>query len=202
MCVNNTERQDVFYLDREHLGLISDPLRQRILELLCHREMSATELKAEIENAPSNLHYHVDRLREAGLIRLERTVPRRGATEKYYRAVARAYTLAPELAAMAPTDRTLDEEMLSVVRGSLENTYRALTRSLQRGLVGTGEDSVVPVITSCTIRASRDRMEELRQRLVDWLEDCQAARDPEGEVEFATLSVLFPVDLSGAGEPG
>lgn len=202
MCVNDAELQNVFYLDREHLGLIADPIRQRILELLCRREMSATELKAAIDDAPSNLHYHVDRLREAGLIRLQRTEPRRGATEKFYRAVARAYTLAPELAAMVPADRTLDEGMLSVVRGSLENTYRALTRSLQSGLVGEGEGSVVPVITSCTIRTSRARMEELRQALIDWLEDCRAARDPEGDVEFTTLGLMFPVDLGGPDEPG
>lgn len=200
MCSNQRRIAPVFYLGREHLRLISDPVRQRILELLCHREMSATELKAAIEGAPSNLHYHVDRLREAGLIRLQRTEPRRGATEKYYRAVALAFTLAPELVALAPVGRSLDEDVLSVVRGILESTYRTLVRSLQEGLVGEGEGSVVPVVNSCRIRASRARVDELRQRLIDWLEDCQEAQEDEGEVEFATLSLMFPVELEGVAD--
>jgi len=194
MCSKSATLRDVFYLDRAHLRLISDPLRQRILELLCRKAMSATELRGEIADAPSNLHYHVDRLREAGLIRLERTEPRRGATEKYYRAVARAYTLAPELAALVPGDRTLDEDMLSVVRGLLENNYMALTQSLQRGLLGDGEGSHGPVLTGCTIRTSRERMEALQRALVEWLKDCQDAEDPEGDVELAILTFLFPVD--------
>lgn len=198
MCSKNP-RQDVFHLDRSHLKLISDPLRQRILDLLGHRAMSATELKREIEGAPSNLHYHVDRLHEAGLIRLERVEPRRGATEKYYRAVARAYTLAPELAALAPGDRTLDEDMLSVVRSLFENNYVALTRGLQRGVLGKGDGSVEPVITGCTIRTSRERMDELRRTLVGWLRDCQEADDPEADVEVALLGVMFPVDFDTDG---
>jgi DNA-binding transcriptional ArsR family regulator len=201
MCSNEAEPQEVFYLERAHLRLISDPVRQRILGLLCRKAMSATELKNEIADAPSNLHYHVDRLREAGLIQLERTEPRRGATEKYYRAVARAYTLAPELAALVPADRTVDEDVLSVVRSLLENNYMALTRSLQRGLLGDGEGSVAPVITGCTIRTSRQQMEALRQALIDWLKDCQESEDPEGDVELALLGIVFPVDLGADPSP-
>lgn len=195
MCGKKEDREKIFWLDREQLALISDPLRQRILKMLCHREMSATEMKQAIEDAPSNLHYHIDRLHAAGLIRLVRSEPRRGATEKFYRAVADAYTLAPHLAHLVTTDRSLDESVLSVVRGSFEETYASLARSLQRGLAGEGEQSVVPVITAMSVRTSRARMEELRQALIDWLHACHDAYDADGPVEFATLQLLFPVDL-------
>lgn len=109
--------------------------------------------------------------------------------------MADAYTLAPQLAQLVTTDRSLDESVLSVVRGSLEETYASFARSLQKGLVGESDESVVAVITSMTVRTSRERMEALRQALIDWLHTCHDAHDPEGPVELATLQLLFPIDL-------
>lgn len=193
MCDNRDEIADVFHLDRRQMRLLADPLRHRILELLCRRTMSATDLKGAIEGAPKNLHYHVDRLRKAGLIRLVRSEPRRGATAKFYRAVARSYTLAPELAVLAPSDRSFDNEVLSVVRASFDKTFTSLAGSLRAGILGEGEGSTVPVITGCSIQTTPERMEQLRGRLIRWLEDCVAAQEPDGEVEFAMLALMFPL---------
>ena len=185
--------EDVFYLNREQLRVVSHPTRRQILGLLCLREMSATELKREIEDAPKNLHYHVDRLRDAGLIRLVRTEQKRGATEKYYRSVASAYSLAPELVAVVPTDRSLDDDLSSAVRHMLEDSYRELTRSLQAGLFGEG--SRTPVITGLKLRTTPKRAAELRRTLVDWLRACRDANQADGEVEYVLLSLMFPTEL-------
>ena len=195
--MRNNEPDDVLYLDRDQLRLISDPLRQRILRLLARREMSGSEVAAALEDAPSNLYYHLDRLREAGLIRLVRTEPRRGATEKYYRAVARAFSASPELLLTLPDDRSADEEMLGTVRGLLEDAFRSFSRGLAAGLLGEGPGSEAPVVSGLSIRATPERIAALRARIVAWLEEACAEEDDEAGVEYEGLVMFFPTESRG-----
>lgn len=170
---------------------MASPLRQRILRELAREPLSATELRERIEDAPTNLHYHVDRLRDAGLIREVGRQQKRGAVERYYRAVARTYTLAPELTAATATDRDLDEPILDIVRGLMEDTYGAFATALARELLGDAAGGGAPVVTGCAIRTSRRTGERLRRRLVEWLEDCRDADTEDGEVELRLLALLF-----------
>lgn len=182
---------DVCHLQREQLAAIASPLRQRILRLLAREPLSATGLRGRIEDAPSNLHYHMDRLRDAGLIREVGRRRGRGAVERFYRATARTYTLAPRLAADTTTDRDLDEALLGVVRGLVESNYTALASSLAGGVLGQDTKAGVPVITGCTIRTSRRTANRLRRKIVDWLEECRDADVADGDVELRVLALLF-----------
>lgn len=67
---------------------LAHPLRIQILNLLRDRVASPSELADEIGAPLGNVSYHVRFLARIGLIELERTRPRRGAVEHYYRAAA------------------------------------------------------------------------------------------------------------------
>jgi DNA-binding transcriptional ArsR family regulator len=76
--------------DAKIARVLSHPLRPRILEILTVRgEASPNEIAAELDVPLGTLSYHTRLLRDAGWIELVREVPRRGAVEHFYRAVAR-----------------------------------------------------------------------------------------------------------------
>src|SRR5262245_52487033 len=87
---------DVHLANLEQLKVLADPKRIRILEQL--GEERTTKQVAEIlGEPPTRLYHHVAALERVGLIRLARTKPSRGALEKYYVTVAKAFSADPRL---------------------------------------------------------------------------------------------------------
>ena len=68
---------------------LAHPIRINILRILEDRVASPRELAEELEASLSNVSYHVRFLLNLGVLELVKTVPRRGALEHYYQAVAR-----------------------------------------------------------------------------------------------------------------
>lgn len=75
-------------LDYKTMHALSNPKRVRILAILAERVASPKEIAAELDQALSQASYHVTVLRECGLAVEDHRVPRRGAVEHFYRAVA------------------------------------------------------------------------------------------------------------------
>jgi DNA-binding transcriptional ArsR family regulator len=86
---------------------LAHPLRLQILSIVEQRTASPKELAQEIGAPLTHVSYHVRQLAELGVIKLERTTPRRGAVEHHYRMEARpsiteeAWRGAPEIAKQA-----------------------------------------------------------------------------------------------------
>lgn len=78
------------------LKAVADPMRNRILHILAHREATNQQLAAIMDEPQAKVLHHVRVLLEAGLIRLVDQRVRGGNVEKYYRASARLYGFRPE----------------------------------------------------------------------------------------------------------
>jgi DNA-binding transcriptional ArsR family regulator len=88
--------KEVHLANLEQMKVLANPRRIRILELL--GEERTTKQVAEIlGEPPTRLYHHVAALARVGLIRLARTRQSRGALEKYYVAVAKAFSADPKL---------------------------------------------------------------------------------------------------------
>jgi DNA-binding transcriptional ArsR family regulator len=183
-------------LDREQLRLLADPLRQRILGLLCDEELSTAQLAGKLTRPPSNLYYHMDRLRDAGLIRVVRRRRARGAVEKFYRAVAHSFTAPPSL--WQTGGGAAQTELTAVVEAMMQSVLARFSGSVERGLIGSGPGQVVPMITSLTVRTTGARLEDLRDRLERCIRAFQEESGPipEDAVEYALFDMLFPVDVA------
>lgn len=70
---------------------IGHPLRARALASFNERTCSPKEIAAELGVPVSKLSYHVKVLRDCGCIELVTTVPRRGATEHFYRGTTKSF---------------------------------------------------------------------------------------------------------------
>lgn len=167
----------VHELDAAQLRVVANPLRQRILGLLCGEPLSAARLGERLPDAPANLHYHLERLREAGLIELVETRRVRGAVEKLFRAVARNFAVSPS--ALDELGGAASARLLPGVRAGAEDVLTALGESFDAG----GDP---PLVSFQRLRLPPDVAAELRQRLEAWLHACREAdRAPESAAEVA-----------------
>ena len=76
----NVETGRVFELAAELFGILSTPMRLRILSALCDQEKSVSELLAEIETTQPNLSQHLNLLYRAGVL-----AKRKEGTQVIYR---------------------------------------------------------------------------------------------------------------------
>lgn len=184
------------YLDREQMRLLADPIRQRVLKLLGTKEMSTSGLVAALgEQAPGNLYYHVHRLLSAGLIRLTRTEPRRGTVEKFYEAVAKVFTVKPELIVTMADDQPMQNDMVAAARQVVEDTLHQFATSVARGLFSQAVRRVPPVVAGITIRGREDRLRDIGVRLRRWIADVSREEGESTGIEYTGLVMFFPTEL-------
>ncbi len=94
----DVDKKRVFELAAELFGILSTPTRLRILNALCDKEKSVSELLAEIETTQPNLSQHLNLLYRAGVL-----AKRKEGTQVYYRvqseqAVALCRTVCTQIA--------------------------------------------------------------------------------------------------------
>jgi len=75
--------------------LLLQPTRWKILSELSDGEKCAKDLAETFRSSEQVICYHLRELERAGLVVLERTVRKRGATAKYYRAEEKAVAIIP-----------------------------------------------------------------------------------------------------------
>ena len=92
--------------------LLLQPTRWKILSELADSEKCAKDLAKSFGTSEQVICYHLRELEKAGLVSLERTLRKRGAMAKYYRAEEKAIAIVPH-AGTAKATRELGEETLS-----------------------------------------------------------------------------------------
>jgi DNA-binding transcriptional ArsR family regulator len=94
---------------------LAHPLRTRILAALEGRTASPSDLAIEVGASLGVISYHVRRLQALGFVKLVKRVPRRGAVEHYYTAIARpritdtAWGATPLIVKQATINAALDQ---------------------------------------------------------------------------------------------
>lgn len=170
--------------DLRQIKALSDPLRLKILGALCDEAKTTKQIATELGEPATKLYRHVELLHELGLVKLVRTAPKRGTTEKYFEAVARSFALAPPK--LAGTGASPVEEMfVGVFDDFLEDVRAAVaTDSAKPGtsLLATG-----------VIHVPNDRIAELHARLQEIGHEFDAGA---GSPPYKLLLSVFPSRLS------
>jgi DNA-binding transcriptional ArsR family regulator len=182
----------------EQMRALADTLRLRVLELLAHRGMTATQLSAALGEQPARVHYHVRELERVGLVTLVETREKGGIVEKYYRAVARSITVPGTLFGQIAPDEgvALASEYLAMISQGFLRVAAAALR--ERALEGD-RAPLIGVMSSelwVTVVEMRTLLQEL-QRLV---EPYTAPRGVPGEREVTLASMYFETRYGAAEE--
>lgn len=150
--------------DLDQMKVLADPLRIRILELFCEEERTTKQVAGILGQPPTRLYHHVAALERVGLVRLARTQQRRGALEKYYLAVAKAFSADSRLFSSRKASQVM-EATHAVAAQVLENTSADLRALLERGdgLEALQQEGILSYLE---VRASPGELKAIRSRLM------------------------------------
>ena len=176
---------------------LAHPLRTRILSALEGRTASPSELAAELDAPLGVVSYHVRRLAGLRFLKLVKRVPRRGAVEHYYTAVAGPHITS---AAWGTTPAIAKQAMISTV---LSDIGRRAAEAATHG----GFDDPSSHISRSPLVLDREGWEALAKEFdamlerISEIEDASARRltnaDHAGERRAELALMLF---RTGIGE--
>ncbi len=170
----------------EQLGALAHPMRQRALALLAMPRTNK-QVATLLGESPARLHFHLQELARAGLIELVEARPKGGVIEKYYRAVAGSFRLAPALAGVAPGKA-------GMAAAALEAARAELTRA--------GEQSGLPAaqiyVTHERVALSQEALERVQVHLEAIRQEFLAAaqRPDEGQCCPVVFTALLHPTVS------
>jgi DNA-binding transcriptional ArsR family regulator len=155
------ELADTVELTRpDQLKAIGDPLRFTILGLLSEQAATTSQLADALERPRGTIGHHVKVLEQAGLVRVVRTRPVRGLTEKYYGRVAR----------------------LSILADSLAGAEGLALRQALNELAQAPADAPRPYMGIRHARLTPEAAEDLAERIHALFDEVEADADPDSPV--------------------
>ena len=173
--------------DLEQIKVLAHPLRMRIMELL-GEERTTKQVAGLLGQPPTRLYHHVAALERVGLVRLARTGQSRGAVDKYYVAVAKAFSGELRLSSL-PAGAKAIEATHGIAVQVLENTAADLRALLESdGSAATLE--AAGVISFLEVRGSPRELKSIRDRLMKLLKECT---DSPGEPSRASTGYRLTI---------
>jgi DNA-binding transcriptional ArsR family regulator len=192
--------QNLFIInDLETLRVMADPLRTQIYEILLQAPASVSQVADRLGLAPSRLYYHVNRMEKLGLLRVVETRMVANIVEKFYRSVAVALDVSPELLNFSTDEGK--EAITELVVSGLDATREDIMRSFQARLFnlehGEQEKQRSVNLSRVTARVSDAYAEEFHARLRALIEEFQGQdlRPAQGEEQgqnYALLIAFYP----------
>lgn len=185
----------------EQLKVLTHPLRLRILELLIEKPMTTKQVAEALGEDPLKLYYHVEVLEQAGLIELVETRMKANLQEKHYRAVAKDFSVDESLFAfggreVADTVAKLLNNLLDVVRE--EVLQGPLAKALKEQ--PPGHKSYTIIGTHEHIRAGRQAIKELGEKISTLLKEAEQVDEHEGELSYCLTVLFFPLQEQGSSD--
>jgi DNA-binding transcriptional ArsR family regulator len=181
----------------EQLRVISDRLRTRIADLLGRRAMTVAQLSDDLGLAHAKVHYHVRELEQAGLVHLVATREKGGILEKYYRAVARVFSIAPGLLRSLPPDESV-ATVTEFVQQILNDALRAFALDLRQPRPGSNAGT----LSETALYLTDDEARLLMGKVADLLRPYEEPRGVEGVRERTFVHLLYttlPLEDGPAG---
>ena len=81
----NQKTESYLPITLEQSKLLESSLRIKIMHVLAEEEKTSKQVADLLEKTPGNVHYHIQKLLEAGLLEMVKTQEVKGVVEKYYR---------------------------------------------------------------------------------------------------------------------
>jgi DNA-binding transcriptional ArsR family regulator len=168
--------------DLEQIRALADPLRLRILGAFCGVPRTTKQVANLLGEKPTKLYHHVEALERVGLIRLQETRPNRGTVEKYFQAVAAKFRASAS--ALSPSPEAKDklsakQEMINSILDSARAELLANVRPGSESDACPKED--VPLVGRVMIRGSRQEVQGVRRRILQWIDKLRTAEAKTGQ---------------------
>ncbi len=126
-------RSDVHIItDPEVAKLLANRKRHRLLKILSHHEMSATDLAKRLKTNHSSIVHHLKKLLNAGLIKIVRREEVRNMIQPYYKSISHEFHVSYRINEVLEEDPDYSEWT--------EGIINKLTLGLEQYAIDVGED--------------------------------------------------------------
>ncbi|MDX1404829.1 MAG: helix-turn-helix domain-containing protein [Woeseiaceae bacterium] len=156
--------------------LLTDPFKLKLLEQFGYRPVTTKQVADKMGEKAPRLYRHVDALFDAGLLELVEEKPKRGTVERYYRTIASRFEIDPELFAPSAERRN---DAIDMMRTLLRDTESDLASIFSREQIDASDPARLPLLMRISVRGSDDEIRRLKQKLEEWLEECEELKDAE-----------------------
>lgn len=189
-----TPEQEVHLANLEQLKVLADPRRIRILELLGEEERTTKQVAEILGEPPTRLYHHVAALARVGLIRLARTRQSRGALEKYYVAVAKAFGADPKLFRSRRGPQAAQAAGTLATR-ALDLTAEDLRAVLAQGGSVGGLKEEQGILSYLEVRGTSREIKAIRAKLTRLIEGCTTSEggSRRGGTAYRLTIAFFPL---------
>ncbi|HEU4366514.1 MAG TPA: helix-turn-helix domain-containing protein [Candidatus Krumholzibacteria bacterium] len=190
--------------DVHQVKVLADPLRIRILEELCKAERTTKQVAQLLGEKPTKLYHHVEALERVGLIRLARTRPNRGTTEKYYISVARQFNADSRIFSAADAGAEAEGDALQAMIATVFDRTAGELRDLvaqNRGSEGIEEQGVLSYLEVRTDDKHARQLRARLMRLIKSLDETHESTKKSGEKRYRLTIAFYPLDPDAPGPP-
>ncbi|MGI9519663.1 MAG: helix-turn-helix domain-containing protein [Pirellulaceae bacterium] len=176
--------------DLEQLAVLANPKRQRILGEFVDDARTTKQVAEILGEPPTRLYHHVDALAKHGLLVLEREVPKRGTTEKYYRAVARQFRVDESCL----SDPAFADENSRMITGLLNDARDALLKAVADAAEDP-ENAMHSTATSALVHTTEKGIESAAESFVtqlDRLSQQSSVSKKDAKQNYRIVLLIFP----------
>ena len=181
--------QDVRIIkDLETVRLLADPFKLKLIQAFAEADRTAAEVAAALGEPLTKLYRHVDALLDAGLIEVTRETPKRGTVERSFRTTAKRFEVDQGLFAAGEGENPVEP-----VRQVLSEVEDEIIGALEQQ-----DETIEPTIVRMAMKGSPEKLRELQQSLLEWVEQVSDDSDePDGnEIEAGCLIAFYRRDGS------
>ncbi len=179
--------------DLKQLKAFAHPLRARLVEVFADKPRTAKQAAELIGQKPTKLYHHVEALERVGLIKLVKTQKKRGTIEKYYRTVAKRFSIDSRLFEMMKNGKKVIGEFRSMLNTMLENTMREINESISQKLICPEKKETEVAVARKHIRTTPAKLKQLQERIQEMIDGLAEVEEERGELEYRFMLVFYPL---------
>lgn len=185
-------KETMMLRDVNQVKVFAHPLRARLVEAFADKPRTAKQVAEMIGQKPTRLYHHVEALERVGLIKLVKTQKKRGTIEKYYRTVARRFSVDSGLL-QAPGKSRMLGQYRAMFTTLLENTINEINESISAKLICPQDSETRAMLMRKHIRTSSDGVRAMEAKIQKLVDELAADGKAKGEIEYNLTLVFYPV---------
>jgi len=190
-------KESIILKTLDQIKVLSHPLRMKILEALSRKPMTTMQVAEKLGEKPTGLYHHVDLLEEAGFIKLVNTRKKRGTVEKYYKTIAKRFSIDRKLLELSSSAREAIGGLQEMVMGFLNDTASEIQKSIDDKHIDKDDKKSKAFIWRTHIRGSKGQIKKLKKEFERLIEKCDDVDSEDGEVEYGFTILFYPISEKG-----
>lgn len=185
-------KETMILRDVNQVKAFAHPLRAKLVEAFADRPRTAKQVAEMIGQKPTKLYHHVEALERVGLIKLVRTRKKRGTMEKYYRTVARRFSVDSGLLQAQGKKRMLGQcrVMLATM---LENTMNEIDESISEKRICPDKKGTGAMLIRKRIRTDAENVMNIESKIQKLVDELAAGEKAKGDLEYGLTLVFYPL---------